>query len=98
MVLLLLDRTPFVHELAKIRPFDLRLKTGLVRTSYGPLCFLLFQIPDPRNPGAVFLAIDAHINPSEAQHALAWRDLARQSHWHLILVGADNKLVDLFEF
>jgi hypothetical protein len=33
MVLLLLDRTPFVHDLAKIRPFDLRLRTGLVRTS-----------------------------------------------------------------
>jgi hypothetical protein len=98
MVLLLLDRTPFIHDLAKVRPFDLRLKTGLVRTSHGPLCFLLFYIPDPRHPGAVFLAIDAHLNPFEAQHVLAWRDLARQSYWHLILVGADDKLVDLFEF
>jgi len=27
-----------------------------------------------------------------------WRDLARQSHWHLVLVGANDELVDLFEF
>jgi hypothetical protein len=98
MVLLLLDRTPFVHDLAKINPFDLRLKTGLVRTSHGPLCFLLFYIPDPTRPGSVYLAIDAHMNPLDTEHLVAWRDLARQSHWHLVLVGANDKLVDLFEF
>jgi hypothetical protein len=98
MVLLLLDRTPFVNDLAKIRPFDLRLKTGLVRTSHGPLCFLLFYVPNPMRPGAVYIALDAHVNPFNPQHLVTWRDLARQSHWHLILVGANDKLVDLFEF
>jgi hypothetical protein len=98
MVLLLLDRTPFVEDLAKIRPFDLRLKTGLVRTSHGPLCFLLFYVPNPMRPGAVYFSIDVHVNPLDPLHLITWRDLARQSHWHLILVGANDKIVDLFEF
>jgi hypothetical protein len=98
MVLLLIDRTPFIYDLAKIKPFDFRLNIGLVRTSHGPLCFLLFYVPDPTRPGSVYLAIDAHLNPFDADHVMVWRDLARQSHWHLVLVGVDDELVDLFEF
>ena len=96
--LLLLDRTPFIHTLAKVRPFDLRLKSGLIRTAHGPFFFLLFYVPDPNRPGTEFVAIDAHVNPYDPKHMTLWRDLARQSHWHLILLGADDKLVDLFEF
>jgi hypothetical protein len=96
--LLLLDRTPFIHALAKVRPFDLQLKSGLVRTDHGPLFFLLFYVPDPNRPGEVFTAIDVHVNPYDQQHMSGWRDLARQTHWHLILLGVDDKLVDLFEF
>jgi hypothetical protein len=96
--LLLFDRTPFIYELAKLKPFNLLLKTGLVHTSHGPSCFLLFYVPDPRRPGSVWVAIDAHINPLEVRHLVMWRDLARQSHWHLILVDADDELVDFFEF
>ncbi len=97
-VLLLLDRSPFIDDLAQVRPFDLRLKTGIVRTAHGPLLFLLFYVTDPRQEGAVLLAIDAHVNPHEPQHMDAWRELARQSHWHLILVGENDKLVHSFEF
>lgn len=78
--LLLFDRTPFVYELAKLRPFNLLLKTGLVHTSHGPLCFLLFYVPDPRQRGSVYTAIDAHLNPLDVQRLVMWRDLARQSH------------------
>jgi hypothetical protein len=96
--LLLLDRTPFINTLSKVRPFDLRLKSGLVRTDHGPIFFLLFYVPDPDRPGEVFTAIDVHVNPCDPLHMIGWRDLARQSHWHLILLGFGDKLVDLFEF
>lgn len=97
-ILLLLDRTPFIRSLAKVRPFDLRLKSGLVRTSNGPLMFHLFYVPNPEHPEAAYCAIDVHVNPLDVQHMQMWRDLARQSHWHLLLVGANDKLIDLFEF
>ena len=70
----------------------------MVRTSHGPFFFLLFYVPDPKRPNTAFTAIDAHVNAYDPQHMLLWRDLARQSHWHLILVGANDKLIDLFEF
>ena len=97
-VLLLLDRTPFIYDLAKVRPFDLRLKSGFVDTSHGPVFFLLLYVPDPNRPGVEYYAVDIHVNPYDPTHMTYWRNLARQSHWHLILVGAGDKLVDLFEF
>jgi hypothetical protein len=97
-VLLLLDRTSFIYGLAKVRPFDLCLKSGFVDTSQGPVFFLLFHVPDPNRPGVEYSAIDVHVNPYDPKHMIYWRNLARQSHWHVILVGPGDKLVDLFEF
>lgn len=97
-VLLLIDKTPFIHEVAKVRPFDLHLKTGLVRTHNGPLIFMLFLLPDPWNPGEVFATWECHVNPFEPAHMNPFRDLARQSHCHVALLGKDAHVVDLLEF
>lgn len=51
MALLLIDKTPFIYTLAKMKPFDLMLKTGMVATSHGPLAFLLFYVPQKGKPG-----------------------------------------------
>ena len=72
MALLWLDRTPFVFDLAKVTPFDLRLKSGLVRTSQGPFFFLLFYVPDPKHPGSAFSAMDAHVNAYDTEHMQMW--------------------------
>jgi hypothetical protein len=98
VVLLWIDRTPFVHELQRIAPFDLILKTGVANTSHGPLIFLLFWVPDPVNPDQPFAVAEAHANPFNSQHITTWRDLARQSHWHLFLVGAGDEQAGFFEF
>lgn len=96
--LILLDRTPFIYELAKVRPFNLMLKSGVVRTSHGPVAFFLFWFPDPRQPQMPFASFDCHANPLDRVLMLPWRDLARQSHWHLILVDGKGQVVDVFEF
>lgn len=97
MVLLLIDHTPFIYELAKTRPFRLLLKTGLVKTSHGPVMFLLFTIPNPLPGQPPLLHIDAHANPFDIQHMTVWRDLSRQSHWHLFLVDAKQAQAGFFE-
>ena len=39
------DSTPFVRELAAVRPFQFMLKCGLLRTEFGPImCQLMFLI------------------------------------------------------
>lgn len=97
-VLLYFDRTPFIHEIAGIRPFDFLMKSGLIRTSHGPVLFHLFYVPDPNNPSEPFVAVEAFVNPLDPAFMQKWRDIARQSHWHLILVGKENEVVDFFEF
>ncbi|MEI8196095.1 MAG: hypothetical protein WCI73_09320 [Phycisphaerae bacterium] len=96
--LLLFDKTPFIYEIVKLRPFTLRMITGLLRTSHGTVMFLLFYVPDPRSPEKPFFTMEVHLNPLDPQMVLPWCDLARQTHWHLVLLDAQGQQVDFFEF
>jgi hypothetical protein len=98
VALLLLDPTPFIHDIAALNPLTLLLKTGLYNTANGPLLFLLFYVPDPIEPHKMFVGFDLHVNPFEELHLRMWRRLARQTHWHLVLVGGDGQVVDFYEF
>lgn len=97
VVILYLDHTPFIYELERIRPFNMYLKSGLGRTTHGPIMFHLFQFfaESPKNP---VLLVDAYANPFNAQHMTTWRDLSRQSHWHLFLVDSRAEQAGFFEF
>jgi hypothetical protein len=98
MVLLLVDKTPFIHQMAKLRPFNLYVKTGLVQTSCGPLLFLLFHVPTPGKPGTPFAMLDYHVDLFNPSMLATWRDLARQTHWHLVLVDGKGTVLNLLEF
>lgn len=98
MALLLIDKTPFIYILAKVKPFDLMLKTGMVETSHGPLAFLLFYVPNPAIPDDPYFAHDCHLDPFNSGMMATWRDLARQSHWHLILIDAEREVQGVLEF
>ena len=98
MALLLIDKTPFIYTLAKVEPFDLMLKTGMVETSHGPVAFLLFYVPNATSPDDPYFAHDYHLNPFDPGMMTTLRDLARQSHWHLILLDADREVQGVLEF
>jgi hypothetical protein len=98
MLLLLIDKTPFIYTLAKVKPFDLMLHTGMVETSHGPLAFLLFYVPRAGHPLDPYFAHDYHLNPFDVGVMATWRDLARQSHWHVILIDAERQVQDVLEF
>ena len=55
ITLLLFDKTPFIHTIAKTNPFQLRLKTGVANTEFGPVGFLLFYVPDPKHLASMIL-------------------------------------------
>jgi hypothetical protein len=93
-----LDRTPFVHELAAIRPFQFFLRSGLFRSSFGPLMWMLFYVPNPAAESSQpFASVECHLNPSEPPQVSLWRRLAHQTHWHLTLLGAGDEVADFFE-
>ena len=98
MALLLIDKTPFIYTLAKVKPFDLMMKIGMVATSHGPLAFLLFYVPQAGTPDDPYFALDYHLNPFNAGMMATFRDLARQSHWHVILVDGDKEVQGVLEF
>jgi len=93
-----MDRTSFIYDLGSLRPFQLFLKTGFFRSSNGPLMFLLFYIPDPAKSVQPFASVDFHINLFQPEMMDVLWDLSTQTHWHLTLLGAENKVVDFFEF
>ena len=43
VILYIRDETDFIYDVAKQKPFQLFMKTGIVRTHFGPVMFLLFQ-------------------------------------------------------
>ncbi len=98
MVLLWVDKTPFIHDLAGLRPFTFYLKTGLVGTSHGPVMFLLFYVLTPGRPGTPFAMVDYHVDPFNPSMIATWRDLARQTYWHLVLVDGHGTVLGLLEF
>ena len=98
MALLLIDKTPFIYTLAKVKPFDLLLKTGMVETSHGPVAFLFFYVPNVASPDDPYFSHDHHLNPFNLGLMATWRDLARQSHWHLILVDSEREVQGVLEF
>jgi hypothetical protein len=93
-----IDQTPFVHELAAIRPFQLFLRCGLFRSDFGPLMWMLFYVPNPSPVPQPFASVECHLNPFDSEQRSIWRRLANQTHWHLTLLGADNEVADFFEF
>lgn len=99
IVLLLFDKTPFVSTLAEMRSLALVLKSGLVKTSHGPVIYLLFYSPNAATPYSPYFAHVHIVNPLDAEVMATWRALAQQSHWHLILVDGDRqvKSVDQYE-
>jgi hypothetical protein len=95
-VVMLIERTPFVHEF-KRQSFALRLKSGAVQTSLCPVLFLLWWIPPVTN-GKPFALYEQILNPAHIGVLEMLRQIARQTHLHLLLIGPGQELIDLYEF
>jgi serine/threonine protein kinase len=98
IVLSLIDKTPFIYELARLRPFTLNHKSILYQTSHGFLVCELFYFLHPNDPKQMFAGFESYINLFNPSLLTIHLQLSRQSHWHLFLINADNEVVDLFEF
>lgn len=98
IVLYLKDSTPFISTLAKARPFNLRIHGGVARNQHGCLGFFALWIPSPFNQRVPLAIYDLYLNPRSEAHLALWRELAFQTHWHLLLLDRKNEQRDFFEF
>jgi hypothetical protein len=95
--LLVIDKTPSSNILAQLSHLNLQYSTGLGRTSQGCLAFLLFYIPNEEASDTPLYASVCYLNPFDDNMLAAWGDLDKQSHWHVILVDAQQKPLGIWE-
>jgi hypothetical protein len=96
VVVRLTDLTPFAHELKRER-FELRLKAGAAQSKVRPVLFILWWIPPVTN-GTPFGLYEQILNPAHTGVLEILRQIARQTHLHLIPVAPGQELLDVYEF
>lgn len=72
------------------------LKVGLIKTSYGPICFLLFYFPDPLTGGQI--TYESTINIDDYEHISIYKQLSIQRYWHVIIADDTGEVVNFLEF
>jgi hypothetical protein len=97
VALVLTDSSPFAHELKRHVPFELYLKCGGVNTSFGPILFLLWWMP-PVYEGKPFALYEQLLNPAHPGTLKGLQEVSDQTHLHLLLIGSENELLDVYEF
>lgn len=91
------DYSPFSHEIAELEPFNLFLKTGLARCPSGPVYFNFYWLENPRKPEESFAIYERQENPNDPEMIQPYWDLARQSHWHVFVIGPNDECLNWFE-
>lgn len=96
--LFIIDRTNFAYEISKLEPFRLELVSGTFFCPSGPVMFLLFWLPQPRRPQLPFASFKNTVNPHNPDAMQFYWDLARQTHWHVFVIGPDDEELNWLEF
>jgi hypothetical protein len=96
-ILVLREEGRFLEELRGKGAFDLRLNSGAIRTSEGPVLFLLWWFP-PLVNDLPFAAYELLLNPLGSSALNLLHRAAKQSHLHLLMIDETAKLFDLIEF
>lgn len=78
------------------RDILISVKSGVIYTSNGPVCFILFSFPDPAT-GDIY-TYENTINPKNHDELSVYKQLADQKYWHVIIADYDRNVVTLFEF
>lgn len=92
------DTTPFINTLATTHPFNLRVHGGVARNQFGCLGFFVFWIPSPFNEHVPLVIYDLYVNLRNEKLLGMWRELAFQTHWHMLLLNRKNEQRGFFEF
>jgi len=82
VVLLITEPLNQIKNFEGVEVSDFMLKAGLVNTSFGPVCFLLYFFPDPHTGEQV--TYENTINPKNQEQLFTFEKLANQEYWHVI--------------
>lgn len=97
-VLILREERKFVTELREHGPFSLNIKSGAVRTSAGPVVFMVWWFA-PRVGSAPYAAYELLLPLSPLPGiSQALDDGSRQTHLHLVILDEHHEIFDVVEF
>jgi hypothetical protein len=97
VTLALIEPSEFAHKIRALRPLELKVNGALLDTPYGPLICLLWWFP-PLSRAGPFALYENALDPYDREMMSPYQLLAAQSHWHLLLFGADRRVAGLWEF
>ena len=95
IVLLITESKDKTREFEGKKITTFMLKAGLVNTSCGPVCFLLFYFPDPLTGAQV--TYENTINPKDYQQVSIYEQLSDQQYWHVVIADDTGEVVNFFE-
>jgi hypothetical protein len=97
-VLILREERQFMSELREHGPFTLNIKSGAVRTSAGPVIFMVWWFP-PTVSGAPYAAYELLLPllplPGISE---VLEEGSRQTHLHLVILDEGHEIFDVVEF
>jgi len=96
IILLITEPRDKVEEFEGLDITRFNTKVGLVNTSYGPVCWLLFYFSTPLNGGKV--TYENTINPKNLNQLSIYKLLSSQKYWHVIIADDSGSVVNFFEF
>jgi hypothetical protein len=97
-VLILREQRQFMTDLRKHGPFVLNIKSGAVRTSAGPIVFMLWWFP-PILDDMPYALYELLISPSPQPTISGLLEKAsRQTHLHLVILDEEQEVFDVVEF
>ncbi|HET6555716.1 MAG TPA: hypothetical protein VFG54_00285 [Prolixibacteraceae bacterium] len=94
MVLLISESKRNAQDYHRLTNVSLNTKVGLVHTSYGPVCFLLFYFPYLPGGQATYENI---INPKDFNQIAIYERLGLQKYWHVIIADDVGNVVNFLE-
>lgn len=98
VILLLSERRAFLTELRNQGPYQLRLNSGIVKTSAGPIIFLLWWF-SPLIDGKPFAGYELLISPKPGPSGVdLLAQVASQTHLHLVILDEHQDVFGVVEF
>ena len=94
--LFIVDRTPFVREIAKLNPLHLDVASGLAPCAPGPVLFIFYSLSQAGRTERL-VSFENTINPHDPAMMQLHFELAKQTHWHVFVVGPGNEELNWYE-
>jgi len=98
VILLFSERRAFLTELRNQGPYQLRLNSGIVKTTAGPIIFLLWWFP-PLIDGKPFAGYELLVSPRSGPSGTEFLNRAAlQTHLHLLMLDEHQEVFAVVEF